>query len=84
MGLDIRLPIGMLFTIFGILLGVFGFFSNPSLYNQSLDVNVNLDWGAVLLTFGLLMLYLGARRMFFNPRNQEPVLKNENRGTERN
>jgi len=29
MGLDIRLPIGMLFTIFGIMLIVFGVFSNP-------------------------------------------------------
>ena len=29
MGLDIRLPIGFLFSIFGVLLIVYGFFSHP-------------------------------------------------------
>jgi hypothetical protein len=67
MGLDIRLPIGMLFTIFGIMLIAFGVFSNPSLYVQSLGINVNLIWGVVLLVFGAIMLYLGARAMFFGP-----------------
>ena len=61
MGLDIRLPIGMLFTVFGIILIAFGFFSNPSLYAQSLGINVNLDWGVVLLIFGAIMFYLGIR-----------------------
>lgn len=65
MGLDIRLPIGMLFTIFGIMLIVFGVFSNPSLYAQSLGINVNLIWGVVLLLFGSIMFFLGARAMFF-------------------
>ena len=64
MGLDIRLPIGMLFTIFGILLIVFGVFSNPSLYAQSLGININLAWGVVLLVFGAVMLFLGGRAMF--------------------
>ena len=64
MGLDIRLPIGMLFTIFGIMLIAFGVFSNPSLYAQSLGININLVWGAVLLVFGVLMFWLGARAMF--------------------
>lgn len=79
MGLDIRLPIGMLFTIFGILLIVFGVFSNPSLYAQSLGININLIWGVVLLVFGAVMLYLGARAMFgtrpvgtANPQGREP------------
>lgn len=64
MGLDIRLPIGMLFTIFGVMLILFGAFSNPSLYAQSLGININLVWGAVLLVFGLPMFFLGARAMF--------------------
>jgi protein-S-isoprenylcysteine O-methyltransferase Ste14 len=63
MGLDIRLPIGMLFTLFGILLAFFGVFSNRALYAQSLGININLVWGLVLLVFGLTMLVLGARRM---------------------
>ena len=68
MGLDIRLPVGMLFTIFGIMLIVFGVFSNPSLYAQSLGININLLWGIVLLVFGAVMLFLGGRAMFFGPR----------------
>jgi len=64
MRLDIRLPIGMIFTIFGILLIVFGVFSNPSLYAQSLGININLVWGLVLLVFGVVMLFLGGRAMF--------------------
>jgi hypothetical protein len=71
MGLDIRLPIGMLFTIFGVMLIVFGVFSNPSLYAQSLGINVNLIWGVVLLVFGAIMLFLGARAMFFPPHPPE-------------
>jgi membrane-bound ClpP family serine protease len=79
MGLDIRLPIGMIFTIFGIMLIVFGVFSNPSLYAQSLGINVNLIWGVVLLVFGAIMFFLGARAMFgkrsagaANPQGKEP------------
>ena len=71
MGLDIRLPIGMLFTIFGIMLILFGLFSNPALYTQSLGINVNLNWGVVLLIFGAIMLFLGARAMFFSPHPPE-------------
>jgi hypothetical protein len=66
MGLDIRLPIGMLFTIFGIMLIFFGLFSNPALYAQSLGININLNWGVILLIFGAIMFFLGARGMFFS------------------
>ena len=72
MGLDIRLPIGMLFTIFGIMLIAFGVFSNPALYVQSLGININLNWGVILLIFGAIMLYLGARSMFFTTHPPEP------------
>jgi len=63
MGLDIRLPIGMLFTVFGIILTLFGFFSDSAIYAQSLGVNVNLIWGIVMLVFGVIMFYLGAHGM---------------------
>jgi hypothetical protein len=73
MGLDIRFPIGLLFTIFAVMLIVFGLLSNPVIYAQSLGVNVNLDWGIALLVFGLIMLTLGARAMFGpRPAAQEP------------
>jgi hypothetical protein len=65
MGLDIRLPIGMLFSILGIMLIIFGLLSDPALYVQSLGINVNFRWGIVLLVFGAVMLYLGARAMFW-------------------
>jgi hypothetical protein len=65
MGLDIRLPIGMLFSILGIMLIAFGLVSDPAMYVQSLGINVNFRWGIVLLIFGAIMLYLGARAMFW-------------------
>jgi hypothetical protein len=59
MDLDVRLPIGLMFCIFGVLLGVFGLFSDPSIYQaHSLGINVNRIWGAVMLLFGLTMLGL--------------------------
>ena len=61
MGLDIRIPLGMMFTILGCLLAGFGFFSDPAIYQRSLGIDVNLWWGLVLLVFGALMLYLGWR-----------------------
>ncbi len=64
MRLDIRLPIGILFTIFGVMLIAFGWFSDPLLYARSLGININLIWGVVLLVFGGVMLILGARAMF--------------------
>ncbi len=61
MGLDIRLPIGAMFTLFGLLLVVYGLFGDKAIYQRSLGINVNLLWGAVLLIFGLVMLALGRR-----------------------
>lgn len=61
MGLDIRLPIGLMFTLFGLLLVVYGFISDKSIYQRSLGMNVNLGWGVVLLIFGVVMLVLGRR-----------------------
>jgi multisubunit Na+/H+ antiporter MnhG subunit len=60
--LDIRLPIGLLFLLLGALLTGYGLVSDPSLYTRSLGINVNLDWGVVLLVFGAAMLYLGRSR----------------------
>jgi len=62
MGLDIRKPIGLMFTILGLLLAGYGLFSDASVYARSLGINVNLWWGLVLLAFGGVMLFLGSRR----------------------
>ena len=61
MNLDLRLPIGLMFSVFGVLLIVFGLTSDVAIYERSLGINVNLWWGLVLLAFGLVMLALARR-----------------------
>ncbi len=62
MGLDIRIPVGLMFAIIGAILVVYGLIGDKSIYSASLGINVNLWWGAVLLVFGLVMFYLGKRK----------------------
>jgi hypothetical protein len=56
--LDIRLPIGGLFTVLGLILAGFGLATvdEPSRYARSFSVNVNLWWGLVMLAFGAGLL----------------------------
>jgi hypothetical protein len=61
MGIDIRLPLGILFSLLGLTLVIYGLAGDPSRYQQSLGINVNLYWGIVLFVFGVLMLLLGRR-----------------------
>jgi hypothetical protein len=61
MRLDIRIPIGLMFGIIGLILTVFGLVSDTEIYRRSLGVNVNLIWGSVLLAFGVGMLTLAYR-----------------------
>jgi hypothetical protein len=61
MRLDLRLPIGLMFSLFGAILVVYGLVSNRAIYERSLGINVNLWWGLVLLVFGLLMLWFAVR-----------------------
>ena len=62
MDLDVRLPIGLMFSLFGLLLAGFGLVSDPQIYAaHSLGINVNLDWGLVLLAFGATMLLIALR-----------------------
>lgn len=62
MGLDIRTPIGLMFSVFGVILTIYGFLSDRVIYGRSLGININLVWGLVLLAFGISMLLLGMRR----------------------
>jgi len=62
LGLDIRVPIGALFAIIGVLLTGYGLVSDRAIYARSLDLNVNLWWGLVLILFGAVMLGLARRR----------------------
>lgn len=61
MGLDIRLPIGALFTILGAILVIHGVVSDAVEYQRSLGYNVDLWWGAALFCFGLIMFFYGRR-----------------------
>jgi hypothetical protein len=55
--LDIRIPIGLMFTIFGVILLLFGFFSGPKIYEtHSMGFNINVAWGGLMLVFGGIML----------------------------
>ncbi len=54
MGLDLRVPIGMMFGMIGILLVVIGVVTKPDA--KTLGVNINLWWGLVLIAFAVFML----------------------------
>ena len=60
---DVRISIGMLFTLLGTVLTAFGVSTrdNAAMYTKSLGIDANLWWGLVLLTFGVAVLLLGRR-----------------------
>jgi uncharacterized protein YhhL (DUF1145 family) len=58
---DLRIAIGGLFTVYGVLLALYGLLGDKAQYSRSLGVNVNLVWGVVLLVFGLCMLLIRGR-----------------------
>jgi hypothetical protein len=58
MGLDIRWPIGLMFTLIGAMLSLSGIMAKPESYERSLNININLIWGLVLLAFGVFMLVM--------------------------
>ena len=63
MRLDLRLPMGLMFTLTGTILTAFGLSTRQrtDLYVKSLGIDANLWWGVVLLAFGIFMLILGRR-----------------------
>jgi protein-S-isoprenylcysteine O-methyltransferase Ste14 len=62
-GMDLRLPIGGLFVVLGVILGVFGVMTNgdTAMYQRSGGININLIWGVVMLGVGLVFLALAQR-----------------------
>jgi hypothetical protein len=61
--LDIKIPIGLMFSIFGAILLVYGFITrnDADVYRKSLNHNVNLWMGGLMLLFGAVMLLLVRR-----------------------
>ncbi|MBS1999948.1 MAG: hypothetical protein JST44_00490 [Cyanobacteria bacterium SZAS LIN-5] len=58
--LDVRKPIGWLFTIYGVMLVVWGMVQPQITHIEGHDIsfNLNLIWGALMLAFGILMIVL--------------------------
>ena len=61
---DIRIPIGLMFSILGVLITIFGLVTMPDggMYQKSLGVNVNIIMGVLMLVFGLIMLFFSFRK----------------------
>jgi hypothetical protein len=61
---DIRIPIGLMFSILGIIISIFGIVtkSDTAMYQKSLGINVNIIMGLLMLLFGLVMLYFARRK----------------------
>jgi multisubunit Na+/H+ antiporter MnhG subunit len=62
MNLDLRIPMGLLFTLVGAIMSIYGFFTRGSaIYERSDGMNINLSWGLIMLVFGVIMYTLGRR-----------------------
>jgi hypothetical protein len=62
MNLDLRIPMGLMFSIVGAILTIYGAATNGSpIYAKSVGMNINLVWGVVMLVFGVTMFALGRR-----------------------
>ena len=61
--LDLRLPIGGLFVVLGVMLAGYGLATagNTEMYVKSGGMNINLTWGVVMFATGLIFLFLARR-----------------------
>ena len=59
-GIDIRVPIGLMFLIVGAIIAVYGAATNGNdMYAaHSLGININLWWGLCLVLFAVALLAL--------------------------
>jgi hypothetical protein len=58
--LDLRLPIGGLFVVLGVMLAGYGLATggNVEMYVKSAGMNINLIWGVVMFGTGVVFLML--------------------------
>lgn len=61
--LDLRFPMGLLFSTLGLLLSGYGLLGDQAVYAASMGINVNLWAGLGILVFGLAMLASGWKAM---------------------
>ena len=77
MGLDIRIPLGLIFLIIGGIMSLYGLITRHAadIYDKSMGINLNLTWGLIMFTFGLIMYLVGRRQKWqddpVNPRPWE-------------
>lgn len=60
---DVRVPIGGLFAVLGVIVAGFGLAtaSDAARYARSEGININLWWGLVMLAFGVVLLAFARR-----------------------
>jgi hypothetical protein len=63
--IDVKLPIGLMFTLLGGLLLLYGLttFADEEVYRKALGININLWSGSGMLVFGLTMLAFSRWRL---------------------
>ncbi len=66
--LDIRVVIGGLFAIYGVILTIVGLIDSPAARQKAQGVDINLWVGLAMLAFGLCFLVWS----MFNPRERAP------------
>jgi len=81
MKLDVRLPIGLMFTCIGLIMAIYGLVSDPKIYQLSLGININLWWGLALVLFGGLMLALAWRSAGKEAAEEAPAAHNSRPGS---
>jgi hypothetical protein len=82
MGLDIRIPLGLIFLITGGIMSLYGLFTRgDAMYARSMGINLNLGWGLCMFVFGVVMFIIGRRQKWqddpVNPRpwEKDPSIK---------
>ncbi len=83
MGLDIRIPLGLIFLLIGGLMAVYGLVTRNAadIYEKSMGINLNLTWGLIMFVFGLIMFVIGRRQKWQDdPVDPRPWEKETRRG----
>jgi hypothetical protein len=62
MRLDVRVPLGLMLAVMGVLLAGYGLVGDQAIYARSLGINVNLIWGSVLIVVATILLMLATRK----------------------
>jgi hypothetical protein len=59
---DLKIPLGCLLGFYGILLVAYGLLGPSDIYERSLSLNVNLDWGILMIVISGAFLIFAYRR----------------------